>query len=90
MGAIRVPMVATDRQTGAIVEPGSQVTSFRGDTGTFTYISRGALPGKSGKIIVDGREYGDRVWGLKVSALLACGCHVDETTDCRHVLFGVA
>jgi hypothetical protein len=82
-------MVATNRTTGEIVEPGATVTNFRGETGVFTYISRGAIPGKSGKVIVDGRETYDSVWDLKVTAMLPCGCVVDERNDCCHPVFGV-
>lgn len=87
------PMIAIDVKTGAIVNVGDTVTSFRGESGTLKMITRAALPGKSGKVIVDtGKrfmpEHYDRVWGLRIVALQTCGCHVDESThpcDGRHV-----
>lgn len=79
------PMAATRRDTGELIHPGATVTNFRGEIGTFQMITRGAIPGKSGKILVDGRESYDRAWGVKITALLPCGCVVSENADCVHL-----
>jgi hypothetical protein len=52
--------------TKEIVNPGDAVTNFRGESGVFKCMSREPLPGKSGKVIVNGREYYDRVWDLEI------------------------
>lgn len=84
------PMVAIDMRTDAIVEIGDTVTSFRGETATLQAITRAAVPGKSGKVSVGGREYYDKVWGLRIVALAPCGCVISASADCMHAEFGVA
>jgi hypothetical protein len=56
-----------DRQ-GSPVRKGDPVTDFRGDSGTFTGVSRGPEGGRTAKVIVDGAEYYASVWGLTVEA----------------------
>lgn len=54
--------------TDQIVNPGDTVTDFRGDTDTFKRATRARIPGKSGKVMVNGSpiEYYDGVFGLEV------------------------
>lgn len=52
--------------TDAEVCIGDTVTSFRGETGKLEYLSRAKTPGKSGKVVVNGWESYDNVWGLEV------------------------
>ena len=56
---------AVDLTTGQVVNPGDTVTDFRGETGVFRVATRVTGPG-SGKVVVNGREYYDRVWNLAV------------------------
>ena len=51
---------------GDTVERGDTVTDFRGDTGTFTMVTGFGRTGTP-KVLVDGREYYARVWGLTVN-----------------------
>lgn len=46
---------------------GSTVTDFRGDTGILESVTRANEDGRDGKVVVDGREYYARVWGLRVA-----------------------
>ena len=57
--------VVTDGN-GKLVRPGDTVTSFRGEPGVFQLVSRGPQYNGTAKVIVDGREYYDRVWHLTV------------------------
>lgn len=59
-------MQAIDKTTGNPVKNGDTVTNFRGETGTFEYATRAESLGKSGKVVVNGREYYDKVWNLRV------------------------
>lgn len=68
-------LIVTDKD-GAIVEPGSTVTSFRGQHAVLVRATRAADAGRSGKVLVDwqapgpfsGRaEYYDRVFDLAVA-----------------------
>jgi GTPase involved in cell partitioning and DNA repair len=61
-----VKYVVTDR-LGQAVNKGDEVTSFRDAKGTFEGVSRGGAPGKTAKVIVDGRENYATVWGLTVT-----------------------
>jgi hypothetical protein len=63
-------MTVTDKN-GRVVQQGETVTDFRGDQWTFQYATRAALPGKSGKVVVQAngatREFYDRIFGLSVT-----------------------
>lgn len=72
-----------------VIQRGDTVTSFRGDPATFVTATRESMPGRSGKVLVDlpngdRREYNDRVYGLTVVAVLACGCPTDIVADEGH------
>lgn len=56
------------RRDGKPVRPGDQVHDFRGEAGVYEMISRIPEPdlGKTGKVIVDGREFYAKVWGLEI------------------------
>ena len=55
-----------DKKTGNVVKKGDVVFDFRGDAGTFDIATRAEEFGKSGKVVVSGRETYDRVWNLQV------------------------
>lgn len=59
-------MHSINTDTGEVVEQGDTVTNFRGETGTYQGATRPRWPGKSGKVVVNGREYYDKVWNLTV------------------------
>jgi hypothetical protein len=61
----------TETATGRLIVKDDTVTDFRGDTGTFSMVSRGPMAGKDAKVIVGGREYYARVFGLTVQELEA-------------------
>jgi hypothetical protein len=84
MAASIAVMVAVEEVTGRVVTEGDQVTNFRGEAGIFEYATRPRVPGKSGKVLVNGWESYDKVWGLTVSALLDCGCTAAEWYDGGH------
>lgn len=52
--------------TGKVLEKGDIVVDHRGEVGTFQGLSCPPMPGKSGKVIVDGREYYDKVFSIEV------------------------
>lgn len=56
------------RRDGKPVRPGDRVHDFRGEAGVYEMISRIPEPeeGKTGKVIVDGREFYAKVWGLEI------------------------
>lgn len=95
--SISVPAVATRRSDGALIAIGDVVTSFRGEPGVLLAITRCAIPGKSGKVVVCPRatpadpcehrthiEHYDGVWGLDISAMRSCGhpANRHELCDC--------
>ena len=43
---------AVKDEQGNFISPGDILTDFRGDKAKFKYISRGASPGKSAKVVV--------------------------------------
>lgn len=51
---------------GKLIQSGDIVTDSRGDEFTFGGISRPPMPGKSAKVLANGREYYDRVFGIEV------------------------
>jgi hypothetical protein len=59
------------RRDGKVVRPGDQVHDFRGEAGVYEMISRLPDPeeGKTGKVIVDGREFYAKVWSLEIVAV---------------------
>ena len=67
-------LIVTDK-AGSVVDPGSTVTSFRGEPATLVRATRAAGVGYSGKVLVEwqpagGRmEYYDRVFDLAVAEL---------------------
>jgi hypothetical protein len=54
---------------GKEILPGDEVTYFRGNKGTFQGVSRGPVPGKTAKVLVDGFEYYANVFDLIVEAI---------------------
>lgn len=88
--------LVTRRTDGSVVNEGDMIESFRGEGAVFVRLSRMAVPGKSGKVVVrwpgsEGtREYYDSVFGLSVSTLFPCGCVTSMTSDCVHVEIGNA
>lgn len=89
-------MVAVTLDGSELVEKGDPLTSFRGERAVFLYPSRPTIPGKSGKVVVewmtgagdpkDGTqgEYYANVFGLRVDALLTCGCPLNVYEDEGH------
>jgi hypothetical protein len=67
----RPKLYAYNEKTGQQVFPGDTVTNFRGETSTVATLSRGVIPGKSGKVVVtqgdSQREYYDGVFDLVVT-----------------------
>ena len=57
---------AIDKTSRNIIKRGDKVRNFRGETGVFELATRAEEFGKSGKVVVDGRETYDRVWNLQV------------------------
>ena len=63
--------IVTDVNTGKEISPGDTVKNFRGETGTFKYVSRGPNHCGTARVIVSNgdslrTEFYDRVWDLKV------------------------
>jgi hypothetical protein len=56
------------------VSDGQVIRSFRGDSGTFQGVTRMPELGRSGKVLVDGREYYDKAWNLTLLPLCINGC----------------
>lgn len=56
----------TETSTGRSVSPGDMVTNFRGESGTFTRVTRGPEYNGTAKVLVNGREFYTHVWGLTV------------------------
>lgn len=97
--SVRIPVVAVSREHGGIVSEGDVIRSRKGEHAIFVQVSRAAIPGKSGKIIVRlyddnrqayTREYYDSVFNLDVSGMLPCGCVLSMSSDCVHVEIGNA
>ncbi len=61
--------IITDR-LGQEVKIGDEVVDFRGDKGTLQGVTRGPAPGKTAKVVVDGREGYATVWDLTVTPKL--------------------
>lgn len=55
-----------NNKTNKEVNKGDAVTNFRGEIGIFQYATRAQSLNKSGKIVVDGIERYEGVYGLKV------------------------
>lgn len=92
-------MVAMTLDGTEMVEKGDPVSSEpRGDwngRAMFLYASRPTVPGKSGKVVVEWMEgngprtgtqgeYYANVFGLRVDALLTCGCPLNVYEDTGH------
>lgn len=61
--------IVTRAATGQVVKHGDTVTSFRGEPGVFQGVTRGPAYNGTAKVLVGGREYYERVWGLQVVEL---------------------
>jgi hypothetical protein len=91
-----VAMVAVTKDGGRLISEGDTITTAdaRGDRARFVHASRPTVPGKSGKVVVQWLE-GDRangtrceyyahIFGLRVDALLSCGCPLNVVNDEGH------
>ena len=52
--------------TGKVLERGDSVVDHRGESGTFEMLTAPPVPGKSAKVMVDGREYYASVFSIEV------------------------
>lgn len=59
-------LIGFDRE-GRILVSGDKVTDFRGKERTYEYATREARPGKSAKVLVDGRESNAEAFGITVT-----------------------
>lgn len=66
------------------VKIGDKVINFRGEEGTLECLTRARIPGKSGKVVVNGRESYDRVWDLQVMDVT----DIEATDDASQPLSG--
>lgn len=69
---------------GHEMERGETVTNFRDESGIFEHATRGNWVGGDGKVMVSGREYFARGWGLNVIELAECGCPSQQIADAGH------
>lgn len=54
------------------IKPGETVYDGDGEAGTLDCVTRANEIGRDGKVVVDGREYYARVWGLRVEEVRPC------------------
>lgn len=64
-----MPNYRVTDSSGKEIREGDTVISFRGEEGTFKYVTRGPLPGKSAKVLTDQGEFYANVFGLKAEKL---------------------
>ena len=88
-----VSMVAVTKDGSRLIEKGDVIEEKDGVRVIFHSASRPTVPGKSGKVIVEfssgpwaggTHERYAHIFGLRVDALLSCGCPLNVVNDEGH------
>lgn len=85
-----VALVAVSKDGSRFIEKGDVIEEKDGVVTRFHYASRPTVPGKSGKVVVEfssgpwaggTHERYAHIFGLRVDALLSCGCPLNVVND---------